>query len=588
MGGGLMQLVAYGAQDVYLTGHPEITFFKVVYRRHTNFSMECSEVTMNGNADFGRKVNATITRSGDLLMQLYLRVVLKEISDENFTGRFAWVRRLGHALIDSVEISIGGAQIDKHYGTWMDIWYELSHDKNHERGYEKMIGDVPELTSLSTKNSNGLIKPEATLFIPLQFWFCRNPGLALPIIALQYHEIRIEMAFQRKSELGVYTADFPNSDAYATMGMADANLLVNYVYLDAEERRKFSQVGHEYLIEQLQFTGAMNIPNSAGSAINHGIDLKYNHPTKELIWALKNGNYTTGKSFLAYTHKSDWTEALDDAAANLANGMFYIGAVAPVNAPHVIAIDAEDGSVNTSTINTLAHKLNYITEVINNCTDPAPAPVIADAELHMIQDVFYINQYNLADTIDDVSITVTATGPNATPTFTITKVQVLTHTMSVRDISIPVDAWTDIRVSAVDDLIVRQHCNYGTLIDGTINPVTRGSILLNGHERFDAREGDYFNYVQPYEHHTRTPADGINVYSFAITPENHQPSGSANLSRIDSVQLKLTYADKTLATAPKYAPSLNAFNSETQLFVYDRNNNVLRIMSGMGGVAYSN
>jgi hypothetical protein len=187
MGGGLMQLVAYGAQDVYLTGNPQITFWKVVYRRHTNFSIETIEHTLSGNPDFGRKSTATIIRNGDLASRINLFITLDSVTWTGLTGnqapRFAWVRRLGHALIRSIEVEIGGSRIDKQYGVWMDLWYELTHDINQERGYRAMIGDVDELTRLDEPDAQGNIKDHYSMYIPLQFWFCRNSGLALPLIA---------------------------------------------------------------------------------------------------------------------------------------------------------------------------------------------------------------------------------------------------------------------------------------------------------------------------------------------------------------------------------------------------------------------
>lgn len=191
MGGGLMQLVAYGAQDVYLTGNPQITFFKVVYRRHTNFSMECVEHTLNGNPDFGRNPNVTIMRNGDLATRIYLKVRLNSVrldlqdsgSDERLS--VAWVRRLGHSLLKQVDVEIGGSRIDRQYGTWLDIWHELTHTNDQERGYRQMIGDVPELTRLRPVSTTSTeVIPEYTLYIPMQFWFNRNTGLALPLIAL--------------------------------------------------------------------------------------------------------------------------------------------------------------------------------------------------------------------------------------------------------------------------------------------------------------------------------------------------------------------------------------------------------------------
>jgi hypothetical protein len=262
MAGGLMQLVAYGAQDVYLTGNPQITFFKVVYRRHTNFSMECIEQTMTGNPDFGRRVSVTVLRNGDLATKLYLKVTVDAVIDATFTGKFAWVRRLGHALVNNIEVEIGGSQIDKHYGTWMDIWYELTHTYEQERGYKEMIGDVSELTELKTKRTDGTFTDQFTMFIPLQFWFCRNPGLALPLIALQYHEVRLNIEFNQSAHLGVYTHGFDTR----LLTVHDAILLVDYIYLDTEERRRFAQVGHEYLIEQLQFTGSESVQTSTSGA----------------------------------------------------------------------------------------------------------------------------------------------------------------------------------------------------------------------------------------------------------------------------------------------------------------------------------
>jgi len=188
-GGGLMQLVAYGAQDVYLTGNPQITYFKVVYRRHTNFSMETIEHTLNGNPDFGRNSNVTILRNGDLATRMYLKVKLNSVNLglQNADDRLfvAWIRRLGHALLKQVDVEIGGSRIDRQFGQWLDIWYELTHDYNIERGYRQMIGDVDSLTRLKQVTSTSVtqILPEYTMYIPLQFWFNRNTGLALPLIA---------------------------------------------------------------------------------------------------------------------------------------------------------------------------------------------------------------------------------------------------------------------------------------------------------------------------------------------------------------------------------------------------------------------
>ena len=198
MGGGLMQLVAYGAQDVYLTGNPQITFWKVTYRRHTNFAMESIEQTFNGQADFGRRVQCTVSRNGDLAYRTYLQITLPEINqDDNANGSVyaRWLDCPGEQLISMVEVEIGGQRIDRQYGHWHSVWSQLT-EKNatgsnttlfnrmtgNGIGANDQLGSVNGWTFDDTAHTG-----TGKFWIPLYFWFCRNPGLALPLIALQYH-----------------------------------------------------------------------------------------------------------------------------------------------------------------------------------------------------------------------------------------------------------------------------------------------------------------------------------------------------------------------------------------------------------------
>jgi len=616
MGGGLMQLVAYGAQDVYLTGNPQITFFKVVYRRHTNFSMETVEHTLNGNPDFGRKSYVLITRNGDLITNVYLKVTVNSVYSLGTTGKFAWVRRLGHALIDNIEVEIGGSRIDKHYGTWLDIWYELTHTSMLDRGYDRMIGDIPELTRLdSPVGDNNKVKDEYTMFIPLQFWFCRNYGLALPLIALQYHEVRLYFEFTPAERLFIKSDDYKPH----TISMKDASVLVNYIYLDSEERRRFAQVGHEYLIEQLQFTG-----EETANSKNLKIKLGFNHPSKELIWAIRNGYFlpstSTPYSFLGYTEKSDWAEALQMAANNLGKGMIGIWDE-DQNAPLVPGLDLfpapsdvadyakigmtdSDVSVTLASGNTLLISMNIID---SHAPPSANLPrylntTIAGYQFFLytkIRNLMKIGSYDLINKINSMVIVVKYNSapvivgtPKLTDYFQSIDVIVTSHNLTIADISVPTEAWTDTRnvitgLTPCTDIFLFQYNNYGVYLDGTVNPVDEALIQLNGHDRFDIREGDYFNYVQPYQHHTHTPADGINVYSFAIHPEQHQPSGTANLSRIDNTQLNIFFKDIKLNGTITLDVG-GYLNPDSKLYIYDFSYNVLRIMSGMGGLAYSN
>lgn len=330
--------------------------------------------------------------------------------------------------------------------------------------------------------------------------------------------------------------------------MLDASLLVDYIYLDSEERRRFAQVGHEYLIEQLQFTGEESV-----QLRNEKFKLGFNHPTKELIWALRNGLYCSEQEFLAYTHEEDWTEALNDAAKRL----------------------VECAVSCTETGWTDAYTNPSGTYVIAGLSDAGQFYYLADAS-------YVVDGTNLYDKIDSATISVQIDG-SGNCSFTVTSVS---HSITVRDISFPVSDDTNISLDGKTVCVCQWH-NYGVLIDGTVNPVSEALIQLNGHDRFDKREGAYFNYVQPHQHHTNTPADGINVYSFALHPEQHQPSGTANLSRIDNTQLNVTFTDGSIALygGSSDIPFLNA---DSLFYIFAYSYNVLRIMSGMGGLAYSN
>ena len=389
-----MQLVAYGAQDVYLTGNPQITFFKVVYRRHTNFALESIQQTFNGTVGYGQRVTATVSRNGDLISRAYLVL--------NVTSSDKLVPYYGLRVVKNAEVEIGGQKIDKHYSDWMYIWNELSMPVGKKEGYFEMVGG---------KGGNDL--NDTSLYVPLEFWFCRNIGLALPLIGLQYHEVKIVVQFEERDKVIA---------SGGTAGNLSGSLWIDYIYLDTDERRKFAQSSHEYLIEQLQFTGR----EKASSKMK----LNFNHPVKELVWVL---------------HK-------------------------------------EDANIDW---------FNY-----------------TNAGLTVTDD------YTSYDTLSGVL------GP-----------------------------------AGSKDRLFKE-----------------AKLILNGNDRFYARDSRYFNLVQPFQHHENVPNNvGINVYSFALKPEEHQPSGTLNMSRIDTAILDIK------------DPVEN-----TEISIFAVNYNVLRILSGMGGIAYSN
>jgi len=453
MTGGLMQLVAYGAQDIYLTGNPMITYFKVVYRRHTNFAMESIEQTFSGNVGFGNTVTALISRNGDLVSGLCLEVVLPHLTVNTDTST-RWTDSVGHYIVEEVKVEIGGQQIDKHYSDWLEIWAQLSMPLSQRSAYFELIGldgagrglqDAPAggaATRVIHPGGNLDVNGHRVLYVPLQFWFCRNVGLALPLIALQYHEVKVAVKIRSSAELYCSGTGAGTSGTFESNGL-EMKLWADYIYLDTDERRRFAQVSHEYLIEQLQYQSFSYTTTSVSAKLN------YNHPVKELVWACRETNHTSANQW------ANFTQTLASAGELMAR-------------------------------------------------------------------------------------------PNTTSTS-------LTAVASKSGM----DAIRNTDATSVSE-----------------NLVQKAKLKLNGHDRFAEREGVYFNRWQPLRHHTASPASpGINVYSFALKPEDHQPSGTCNFSRIDNAQLEVT---------------LHVGATGGILHVYAVNYNVLRIMSGMGGLAYSN
>ena len=270
MGGGLIQLVAYGSQDIFLTGNPQITFFKVVYRRHTNFAMQSIAMQQEGNFDFDNKCTFNMVRHGDLVHRIYLEIVgeKKDPSGSAFPG-FG----LAFNLIDEVELEIGGQIIDRHYGEWMNIWCELTHSDSKAR----------QLYTMTNKTRT---------YIPLQFWFCRHPGLSLPLIALQFHDVKIHVRLVSESAFG---------GSSANVKLTSVEMMADYIFLDTDERRRFAKSSHEYLIEQVQANLDFNVHSTC--ALNK-YKLDFRHPVKELIWVHEDKSTTENFKYLPSTQKA--------------------------------------------------------------------------------------------------------------------------------------------------------------------------------------------------------------------------------------------------------------------------------------------
>jgi hypothetical protein len=579
-----MQVVAYGTQDAALTGNPEITFWKVTYRRPTNYAIESIEQTFNGQADFGRRVQCTISRNGDLAYRTYLQVTLPEINQQmgksvynsgssTTTGVYArWLDFPGEQLIAQVDVEIGGQRMDRQYGDWMHIWNQLTMSAEQEKGYHKMIGNTTQLTFITDPSFSDVdgpcdssaprqvcaprnALPETTLYIPLQFWFNTNPGLALPLIALQYHEVKISLDIRPIDEcLWAVTSLSCNGAAagasYASgqyqpgtnvaasiaynQSLVAASLYVDYVFLDTDERRKIAQQPHDYLITQLQFTG----DESVGSSSNK-IKLNLNHPVKELIWVVQpdqNVDYCSSLMCDSTLFKVlgaqpfNYTDAIDA----LPNAIHAFGGPQAIAGNSQSYIDA-NGLFNDAGALDSSIPAGF-TGYWHGATNP-------------------YNEANLG-------------GPAvpANPSDPAWASQLSALANGHMDNSGVSDAGTFV----LSETSLDMHC-WGQ------NPVVTAKLMLNGQDRFSEREGTYFSWVQPFQSHTRHPDEGINVYSFALRPEEHQPSGTCNFSRIDNATLQLVLSNATVEGT-----------KTAKVRVYGINYNNFRVMSGMGGIAYSN
>ena len=421
MTGGLLVLAAYGAQDKYLTGNPQITFFVAVYRRYTNFSVIQTPQLFNGDLNFGKKVYCNIERIGDLLSEIFLKIKLpslenyKYLDDNDNDIEFYWVNSVGHALIKIVEIEIGGNIIDRQYGVWMEIWSELTIPLNKRDGFFSMIGK--SVNPINFDNNKELL-----LYVPLQFWFCRNIGLALPLVAIQSQEVRINLILRDSKELiissnGSLIENSPNKDS---INIIEGNLEVDYIFLEEDERKIFSKNNLQYLLTQVQVSAkSLDTKNIS----NQIIDFTFNHLVSELIWVIQNGNVLDKYSYGG----NEW--------------------------------------------------FNFSTESYKNGES-----------------------------------------------------------------------------------------------NGT-DPMLEGKILLEGNDLIDTKDYKYFRTVVPYQRHTNVPNNYIYIYSFSLKPEDYQPSGSCNFSRIDNSVLQMKLSE-------------DLKNPIIQIFAV--NYNILNISNGMAGVEYSN
>jgi hypothetical protein len=539
MGGGLLQLVAYGAQDAYITGNPHITFWKVLYKRHTNFAIEAMRVNFTGAPSYGQRLVAIVNRNADLVWKTYVEVTLPDTvtgPNPDVTWTSGAQRRIGYLLLQQIEVEIGGQIIDRHYGEWLYLWENLTADYDTSVKLDAMVGG--DLGGQPTGATLCRGRPNV-IYVPLQFWFNRNPGLALPLIALQYHEVRFNITLADSTDLvsrGGYTN--LNQAASALPPPKDMALYIDYVYLDVDERRRFAQESHEYLIDQVQYTGQQTITTSSAR-----IDLTLNHPVKELIWVFQDARKTDCGSDLTiattYTQPFSYNDMVNRCRIQL-NGQ-----------------DRFDERYG-----------DYFWKV--------------QPYQHHTGGAFWPTK-NAQSIANALSVTGTPTSASATFTLTVATSDTQTYSALV-GLLIPGMTVTGAGITGSNVIrsITPSSATAGSIVfwdsfTSTATTYTATTTRLADDDAITST-GTLTTLAQTYQ-----AANPINVYSFAISPEEHQPSGTCNFSRIDNATLVF---DSIRGTSDDGSYPSKAYPYNFR--IYAVNYNIFRIMSGMGGLAYSN
>ena len=618
MGGGLLQLVAYGAQDAYITGNPHITFWKVLYKRHTNFAMEAMRVNFTGSPTYGQRSVVVVNRNADLMFRTYLEVTLPDTRysalnttalgstvtastvPSTSTAGVLWTaggrRRLGYLLIQQVEIEIGGQVMDRHYGEWMYLWESLTSPYDQSVRLDQMLGYNAEGVVTTPQGCGG--RP-TVMYIPLSFWFCRNPGLALPLIALQYHEVRLNFIFRAATDLvqSVY--------GYSSTGVAqawpggipqaaqllprfkDCAVYVDYIYLDTDERRRFAQQTHEYLIDQLQY----GLQQSVTSA-NVRLDLTLNHPVKELVWVYQDARKldcslpaTSTGAALTYTQPFSYDDIADRCRLQL-NGQDrfderygdYFWKVQPYqhhsgggfeqHAQVQLPLTGSVVGVGTATFTGNISSAGVITLTANTLS----GSIVTGNVMYIISAVISAGGGAGAIGTPLAGFTTGAT------------INALTSAASTANLSGAVYS-----TSITSGVTAQASANIVTFY-AIYDPTTPVYTSVSGISGISGLTG-VTNYAQAgFQQTNQTYAQSvnpINVYSFSLAPEEHQPSGSCNFSRIDTTTLVFD----SITGDSAGAKTAGAFPSKQYPYLfrmYAVNYNIFRVMSGMGGLAYSN
>jgi len=318
MGGGTLQLSSYGGQDLETIGNPQISFFKSVYKKHTNFAIESIQQFFDGDITNTQcKVSSTIKKNGDLIHKCFLDIKFPEFPahtsnagdiNNDINPRYMnWTNATAYAYVKEASLFIGDLLIDKHISEWFDVWNELTDVNNKEHLFvNKHLAKNNYLKNNTYGVNPGCVPLQC--YMPLQFWFNRHISSSLPLIALQYHDVKLQFTFRDLKHL-VNT----NGKIGTLTSNPEVKLFVDYIFLDVNERKQFAQNSHEFLIEQVQFRKS--------SLLNIN-PIKFNHPIKELIWICRNNN-VSNESTNNINAVNNIVKSKNNSINSLSNGNDY-------------------------------------------------------------------------------------------------------------------------------------------------------------------------------------------------------------------------------------------------------------------------
>jgi len=494
-----MQLVAYGIENMYLTEDPQITFFKIVYRRHTNFAIESMPQNFNTKANFGNKVSCTIAKNADLINKIYVVVTLPSIPILQNNSKIKWIDHIGFQLLKTIELEIGGKIIDTHYNDWMFIWYELNKN-NNSRGMDVMIGNVPELYNYSSS------KNEYTLCIPLQFWFCKNVSLSLPIIALENSEVKINVEFSNIEDCLIVG---PSHFIYTTDTLS---LFKPYEFISINNSETY-----------IQF---INFDNDTMKLGYIKTDPTINLQPNDILTGIDSGYVTT----------------VYNPTTKLYN-----------------QITSNNEQLNVS-------KSNPVFRVVYNSS-------IVDAFLYV--DYVYLDnmeRLKFAKSNHEYLIDV-CQFDNDKIIFNANNKIKLGYSQPTKELIIR----GQMNYIITDNMYYKEPFNYSTSINKNIakSLIKKVLIKLNGYNREQDYDENFYSYIQSFQHHLSPPPFGVFIYSFALNPDNFQPSGSCNFSKIDDISINITTEPIT-------------YLKPASIKIYAVSCNIFRIINGISGLAFEN